>query len=306
MGLALTRRLLDKNNGELWKVVMADINESAYQSISATLPPDRHLFIRTDVSDWHDQSHMFREAFQWSGGQIDFFANNAGIDDNIPFFGWMNSNKGDNGGKPKQPDLRLIDVDLKAVFFAMQLFAHYTRKTRRENELTTSDDEEQDHSPIFHPGMVVTASMAGIYPFFALPVYTAAKHGCVGLVRAAAPKLLKNEGVTLNCIMSGTVKTDLFPSVILERWPASHLTPYETIMRAFDELIDAHGRVADDGLSNSVDGVLKNGCCVEATANRLIYREPVPFMDDVQPWVWEQSKENGIIGSHLRTVFGLS
>lgn len=310
MGLALVRHLLARpaSDGELWRVVLADINEPRYLLLKPSLPTERHIFVRTDVSSWAQQVELFDQAFEWSQGRIDFFANNAGIADPIPLLGWLGSTKeAARDQVPQEPNLSCIDVDLKAVFYGLQLFVHHTRRTRRAAPHTQhSGNGAENGISTFHPKMVITASMAGIYPFFILPVYTAAKHGCVGLVRAAAPTLLENEGITLNCIMPGTVKTEIIPKAVLAQWPNQYITPYETIMRAFDELIDVHGYVGGDGRSDGRNGEPKNGCCVEATAERLFYRDPVSFPDNIQPWVWAQSKKDGILGLHMRRAFNMA
>ncbi|OAP59540.1 hypothetical protein AYL99_06838 [Fonsecaea erecta] len=320
MGLALTRHLLaktdDSNIKERWLVVLADINEVGYEAIKPTLDQDRHIFVHTDVSQFSSQLELFERAFDWSGGRIDFFANNAGIPDQQPLLGWLEhpetAGEEEEGEDPVEPDLRCLDVDLKAAFHGLKLFVHFTRKTR--NLLGRQTAAEMDDIGInggdaaigiaaahdFHPKMVITASMAAQYPFYILPMYTAAKHGCVGLIRAAAPTLFADEGITLNGIMPSTTKTNIIPKPILEQWPEDHFTPVETIIRAFDELIDVTGRVAQDGLSDGQDGQVKNGCCVEASTDRLFYRAPVPFPNAVQEWVGEQSRRDGILGTFMQ------
>lgn len=317
MGLALTRHLLSKTNdsgSEQWRVVMADINESGYEAIKASLPQGMHLFVRADVSKWSDQLELFKRTFEWSGGRIDFFANNAGVPDKQPLLRWLGNSEVAQDDDPVEPDLSCIDIDLKAVFYGLMNFVHCTRKTRRllgRKTVDTLDDVGIDGGDAcigvvaaedFHPTMVCTASIAGQYPFFILPIYTAAKHGCVGLVRSAAPTLLENEGITFNCIMPGTVKTDIIPKPVLAQWPEEYFTSMETIVRAFDELIDGKGGVVQDGVSDGQDGQQKNGCCVECSANRLFYREAVPFPDPVQEWVTAQSKKEGILGRHMQQV----
>ncbi|OAL34369.1 hypothetical protein AYO20_06422 [Fonsecaea nubica] len=318
MGLALVHHLLAKtgnsnDEGGQWRVVLADINPVGYEAIKSTLDQDRHIFVRTDVSRFSDQLELFKTAFEWSGGRLDFFANNAGIPDRQPLLGWLGkAETTEKDQDPVEPDLSRIDIDLKAVFYGMKLFVHFARKTRTllsQQTAAVMDDigisggdaaigVAASHD--FHPKMVVTASMAGQYPFYILPMYTAAKHGCIGLVRAAAPTLFEEEGITLNAVMPSTTKTNIIPKPILEQWPENNFTPLETIMRAFDELIDVKGRIAPDGLSDGQDGQVKNGCCVEASTNHLFYRDPVPFPSEVQEWVGEQSRRDGILGTFMQ------
>jgi NAD(P)-dependent dehydrogenase (short-subunit alcohol dehydrogenase family) len=46
--------------------------------------------------------------------------------------------------------------------------------------------------------IVVTASMAGLYPFVLDPICTLTKHAVVGLVRALDPSLA-DDRITINC-----------------------------------------------------------------------------------------------------------
>ncbi|OQV02882.1 hypothetical protein CLAIMM_08002 [Cladophialophora immunda] len=314
IGLALTRHLLAKadTSKEEWRVVLADINEVGYEATKSTLEQDRHIFVRADVSKFSDQLELFKRAFVWSEGRIDFFANNAGIPDRQPLLSWLGDSKTVEKEDPVEPDLSCLDVDLKAAFYGLKLFVHFTRMTRNllSRQTATAMDDIGIHGgdaaigvaalQDFHPKMVITASMAAQYPFYILPMYTAAKHGCVGLVRAAAPTLFEDEGITLNAIMPGTTKTNIIPQPIVEQWPEENFTPLETILRAFEELISVGGQITQDGLSDGQDRQVKNGCCVEASTSRLFYRDPVPFPSEVQEWVGEQSRRGGILGVFMQ------
>jgi NAD(P)-dependent dehydrogenase (short-subunit alcohol dehydrogenase family) len=58
--------------------------------------------------------------------------------------------------------------------------------------------------------IVATASVAGLLGFAPDPVYTAAKHAVVGLVRALGPAL-QPDGITVNAVCPGIVETGLIP-----------------------------------------------------------------------------------------------
>jgi 15-hydroxyprostaglandin dehydrogenase (NAD) len=344
IGLALTRHLLsdvvrcrradDLPVPQQWRVVLADINPAAYDKIAPTLPKsgERHIFVRTDVSDWSDMLRLFTVAYQWKdGGRVDFLASNAGIDDFTLKVGLLDEEKLEdidsstetevNGIEkvkelqgPRKPDLKVLDVDLGAVLFGVKLLVYFSRKTRKR-WAALGEEEPLQHgvngdpadverritskqSLDFQPKIIVTASMATQYPFFLLPQYTAAKHGCLGLVRALSPALFKYEGIRINCIMPGTVDTGLIPDEVLQEWPAEHITPMDTILRAYTELVDDPARLAllNGTQSDGVQGVVHTGCAVECTGKTCFYREPVPFKDDSMRFVWKQSMEEGILG----------
>jgi 15-hydroxyprostaglandin dehydrogenase (NAD) len=208
----------------------------------------------------------------WSNGRIDFSAANAGIADKEgllqPF---------DLDADPAKPNLSCIEVDLLGVFYGLKPFIHFARKTRRDLSRTASTTS-------FNPKTVITASMAGQHPFFTSPQYTAAKHGCVGLVRSAAPALLKHENIVLNRVMPAFVDTNIREGLVA-KWPKEHITPLSTIMRAFNELIDESGRVEMDGKSQEEDGVVKNGYAVECVIDELLYRDPVQYANAARSWL---------------------
>lgn len=56
--------------------------------------------------------------------------------------------------------------------------------------------------------IVATASLAGLIPYGADPMYAATKHGVVGLVRSVAPQL-RRDGVRVHVICPGGVDTPL-------------------------------------------------------------------------------------------------
>jgi NAD(P)-dependent dehydrogenase (short-subunit alcohol dehydrogenase family) len=61
--------------------------------------------------------------------------------------------------------------------------------------------------------IISTASLAGLFGFQADPVYTAAKHGVVGLTRALV--YLKDEAnIRVNCVCPGVVNTPLVTSSV--------------------------------------------------------------------------------------------
>jgi NAD(P)-dependent dehydrogenase (short-subunit alcohol dehydrogenase family) len=71
----------------------------------------------------------------------------------------------------------------------------------------------QTLAPLIAPhggAIVATASLAGLGPYGADPIYAATKHGIVGLVRSAAPQLAA-AGVRLHAICPGGVDTGLLP-----------------------------------------------------------------------------------------------
>jgi NAD(P)-dependent dehydrogenase (short-subunit alcohol dehydrogenase family) len=66
---------------------------------------------------------------------------------------------------------------------------------------------------VMEPGsaIVATASLAGLVPSPADPIYTLTKHGVIGFVRSVAPQL-EERGIRINAVAPGFVETPLIDS----------------------------------------------------------------------------------------------
>ena len=72
----------------------------------------------------------------------------------------------------------------------------------------------------------------------ALPIYTAAKHGVVGLVRSYG-KHLPTEAITLNAICPNVVRTSISTEAFYSDMEARCLlVPMETVVQAFERCLD--------------------------------------------------------------------
>ncbi len=166
-------------------VVVADVNDAgANETVSMiTAAGGRAAAVHVDVAKSADIAAMFVFAEKTYGG-FDILHNNAGI----------------TTGQPRWPDcpeerwLKTIQVDLLAVIEA----------TRKAIPLLT----KRGGGVIIH-----TASLAGLFGFQADPVYTAAKHGVVGLTRALV-NLKPEANIRVNCVCPAVVNTPLVTSGI--------------------------------------------------------------------------------------------
>lgn len=85
----------------------------------------------------------------------------------------------DNEGRLKEPDRRVLNIDMDAASDTTKLAIHYLRKNKEGGTIT------------------MTASLAGYLASAGAPLYSAAKHGVVGLMRA-----LKQECAKVNIAIS--------------------------------------------------------------------------------------------------------
>jgi NAD(P)-dependent dehydrogenase (short-subunit alcohol dehydrogenase family) len=161
-------------------VAVGDINEdAAHETLDLLERAGANiLFVRTNVADEGDVEKLVASTVQRFGA-LDFACNNAGIVHTPQPISQLEASIFD----------RVISVDLRGVFLCMK-------------------HELREMVGAGHGAIVNTASVAGFLPEFGEAAYVAAKHGVIGLTRAAA---LENAhlGVRVNALAPGWVRTPL-------------------------------------------------------------------------------------------------
>jgi NAD(P)-dependent dehydrogenase (short-subunit alcohol dehydrogenase family) len=160
-------------------VVVADVNDAGAAETGAmiTSAGGKAAAVHVDVTKHDHIDAMFAFAEKTYGG-FDILYNNAGIGTGQPRF----------PDCPEEQWMRVISVDLIGVIEGIRKAIPLLRKRGG--------------------GVIIsTASMAGLFGFAADPVYTAAKHGVVGITRALVA--LKDEGIRVNCVCPGVVNTPM-------------------------------------------------------------------------------------------------
>src|SRR5438552_16095885 len=139
-------------------VVVADISEEGNQETSHMIEElgGRALSVRCDVSRPEDVKAALDKALE-AFGRLDFAFNNAGVEQPITATAEITEEEWN----------RIIRINLSGVFLCMKYEIPLILKQRRG-------------------ASVNTASGAGIIGIKGSPAYTAAKHGVIGLARAAA------------------------------------------------------------------------------------------------------------------------
>ncbi len=118
------------------------------------------------MASWTSQAELFRRAYEYSNGKIDFFAANAGTAEREHLTLGNPLEPEDVDGEPKEPNFLCTQVNQIAVFCGVKLYVHYTRRTakRLKSESSTAATE-------FTPKMVITSSCSALYPFPIVPEY---------------------------------------------------------------------------------------------------------------------------------------
>jgi NAD(P)-dependent dehydrogenase (short-subunit alcohol dehydrogenase family) len=179
IGAACARRLA--NDGA--ELLLADLNGEGVEALARELG---QASIQVDVTRSADIQRMVDSAYErW--GRLDVAFNNAGIGQARPLLDLT-----------EQDWDRMLDINLKAVFFTLQAIA---RRMIHQPPIAGSE---------LRGKLIQTASIAiyrGGQPMMAH--YSASKAGVASITRTAA-QVLAPHHVTSNCICPGVVDTPLW------------------------------------------------------------------------------------------------
>ncbi|TKA23047.1 hypothetical protein B0A50_07363 [Salinomyces thailandicus] len=248
IGLALATHLFARG----YVLALADLNHTSLQTHASHLhttspthtPPNIYAL---DASSWSSQSSVFTQAVANLGGRVDYVFAIAGVGEkrSLPNFG------AEATGEFVKPDGVCLDVDLYGVVWTVSLGVQQMRRQAKDGEG-------------WRGKIAVTASVCGFYCVPTLPLYTAAKHGVIGLTRSYGT-YLPEEFITLNAVCPNVVRTNISSSDFYEKMEAAGLlTPMSSVIEAFERFIDG-------GMS---------GQCLEAgPKGNLVVRAPAEYLD---------------------------
>ena len=200
IGAAAARRLAADGA----RVVLTDVDGPGVEKLAAELDG---VAVQSDVTRGEDLARMIDEPYRrW--GRLDVLFNNAGVIRVQPLLE-VTAAEWD----------RVLDVNLKAVFFVLQAAA---RRMRAQPPMAGSE---------LRGKLIQTASIAGYRGGNHLMApYSASKAGVISLTRSAAQALAPDR-VTSNCVCPGAVDTAMWEQLDRELAALHGLAPREAWRR---------------------------------------------------------------------------
>lgn len=257
MGLAVAQALAAQGT---WFIHLVDIKADEGEQAARDLGPNA-TFHCVNLRNYDALAAVFKAAYLDNGRRrLDFVFANAGLIERGNMFDLTSSegNKNDEEPPPR-PDYAALEVNLQGAVDTVHLARHYMLRS-----------PEKDKGAI-----VITASCASVWPTYWAPIYSASKcklpfldkrtkylakkskslqllilryaHlvGILGFMRAIAGHYMVKDGIRVNALLPGAVKTP-----IIEwdpNFPEDIFTPMELIaetvlnLAAGGEIVDAKG-----------------------------------------------------------------
>jgi NAD(P)-dependent dehydrogenase (short-subunit alcohol dehydrogenase family) len=181
------RRVCERLAEDGARLVLSDLDAASVERLAASLDGET-VVLCGDVSREELAEQLVQLAVT-TFGRLDLAINNAGVSQSYVKLPQV----------PSDEARRIIDIDLMGVFYAMK---HQLPQMERQHRRSGKG------------GVIVNiASVAGLAGAPRLSVYSAAKHGVIGLTRSAAAEYA-TKGVRVNAICPAFARTAMIHDFI--------------------------------------------------------------------------------------------
>lgn len=257
IGLAVAQALAAQGT---WHIHLVDIKADAGAQAARALGPNA-TFHCVDLRNYDALAAVFKAAFlaaaaggpehdgrrrqQQQRPRLDFVFANAGLIEKSVMFDLSSSAAAKTEGSsndddddddhvvddvepPPRPDYTAVEVNLQGAVDTVHLARHY---------MLRSPEKEKG-------AIVITASCSSVWPTYWAPIYSASKFGILGFTRAIAGQYKIVDGIRVNALLPGAVKT---PIIEWGDFPEETFTPMELIVEtvlnlaAGGEIVDSKG-----------------------------------------------------------------
>lgn len=144
IGQAVAQALIARGG---WSVHVVDIQDDVGPLSSSV------SYYKADTSNYQQLADAFKAALASSSGRLDFLFANAGV---LEKAGWFSGSESPSE-PPPEPDWTALEINLKGCMNAVRIGRHYMAQASNGGSI------------------VVTSSVAGIWPMYCSPVYTSSK-----------------------------------------------------------------------------------------------------------------------------------
>ncbi|KAH8806874.1 hypothetical protein DL96DRAFT_1536627 [Flagelloscypha sp. PMI_526] len=176
------------------KIVIADLNEPASQQVVADISASKGqaTFKKCDVTNWDSLVSVFEHAVQ-KFGSVDVVVANAGVTE----IGRFSVVAYDSKGLPRPPNLKTLEINLIGVLYTAHLARIYLSRDQKPNSTDLK-------------ALILLGSMASWQAIPLGTMYSAAKHGVLGVMRSLTPEF-QMMGIRIGCIHPWFADTQLVP-----------------------------------------------------------------------------------------------
>ncbi|KAG8165582.1 hypothetical protein KVR01_004134 [Diaporthe batatas] len=256
-----------------WRIHVFDIKDDASGL------PSNCFYRKANVAAYNDLAEAFKAAFDAGGQRLDFVFANAGIFDRGD---WYSAPDGPDGPDrtPPEPDWSALETNLKGCMNTVRIGRHYMAQSPGPDR----------------GSIIVTSSIAGIWPSYFSPIYTASKHGVLGFMRTVAEWYYTSDGIRVNALCPSIARTEILPDAVWNKLPEDAFTPLNAVTKVVLMLLD--GETITD--SNGITATRVYGQAVVASSDKIYLNNMPDFCDDLHRSVVEGTHVRHMIGSRER------